>query len=218
MKRKYVLLLFPLLTLALSAMAQEETDIDDGNENKIFRFVYVAPDNTMTQQRLLADLNDHRNHVVSEGSPAIFYLASGHDPIVVKFKLDDDNSDDFESQMLGFLKQSMSTNVEASYDRQHIRELLSQYDFIDEEGNLTYKKMEFDFHVGNTFWSLHNNETVIAALFFEMNIAKYMEDDKVQFNVYFRCPPSRGDYNREKPFGELNPDNINERVIPQSTD
>lgn len=216
-KMKYKKFFFPLFLLLMSfpVSAQDEAEGDDA---KTFRFIYVAPDNAMSQQRLLADLMNHRNYAVSEGSPAIFYLASSHDPVIVKFNLPDDNSDDFDSQFLGYLKQSMSVNVEASYDRQRILELFRQYNFIDDEGRMNYKKVEINFHAGKQFWEFHNNESVIGALYFELNARKYVKEDKMQFHVFFRCPPSRGSLDREKPFGDINLDNINENVIPQSTD
>lgn len=215
MKNKYLFLLLALTLMAIPVIAQDNSG--DYSE-QVFRFIYVAPDNTMTQQRLLADLENHRNYVVSEGSPAIFYLASSHDPIIVKFNLDEDNSNDFDSQLLGYLKQSMSTNVEAAYDRQRIMELFGQYNFLDDEGFMNYKRVELNFHVGKSFWDFRNNESVISALFFELNAKKYVADEKMQFNVFFRCPPSRGSFDREKPFGDINLDDINEVIIPQSTD
>jgi hypothetical protein len=112
----------------------------------------------------------------------------------------------------------MSTKVEANYDRQRIMELLSQYDFVDEEGNCHYGKTEFDFHVGKSFWDRNNNEAVIGSLFFGLNAAKYMDEGQMLFNVFFRCPPSKGGIDREVPFGVQNVDNINHRVIPQAVD
>lgn len=234
MNNKYLLLLMLLLGLNIPIMAQEEQETEESEvedfetaesetvEKKTFRFIYVAPDNTMTQQRLLAALNNHRNYIVSEGSPAIFYLASGDNPIIVKYNLDDESVEDsdnlFEKELLYYLKQSMSTNVEAGFDRQKIMELISQYDFIDEDGELSYKMTEFDFHVGKSFWDRGNNEAVIGSLFFALNAAKYMNEGQLQFNVFFRCPSSKGSFDRDKPFGQLNFDDINRRIIPQTED
>ena len=220
MNKKYFFLLVLLLVAVAPVMAQDDDEALSKDE-QIFRFVYVAPDNTMTQQRLLADLEDYRNHVVSEGSPAIFYLAAGQDPVIVKFNLGDDNSEDFDSQLMGYLRQSMSTNVEAGYDRQRILELFTRYNFLNEGGQIAYKQVQLNFHAGKTFWNSGNNETVIGALFFELNAAKFIGDEngeKMQFNVFFRCPPSRGDFDHEKPFGYINLDGINDKVIPQTKD
>ena len=225
MKKNYLLLFELLLGLNATTIAQNEQENDElesigteTEEKQTFRFVYVAPDNTMTQQRLFSALNNHRNHVVNEGSPAIFYMATGNNPIIVKFNLEDDNHNDFESEMLYYMKNSMSTKVEASFDRQKIIELINQYDFIGEGGELKYDKTEFDFHVGKTFWDQGNNEAVIGSLFFGLNAAKYINDGRMQFNVFFRCPTSKGSFDRDNPFGNLNFDGINQKIIPQTED
>ncbi len=225
MKKRYLLLFALLLGLNVSVMAQEEQQADElepveseVQKKQTFRFIYVAPDNAMTQQRLFAALNDHRNHIANEGAPAIFYLASGNSPIIVKFNLANDNKADFENELLYYLKQSMSTKVEASYDRRRIMELINQYDFIDEKGELKYEKTEFDFHVGKAFWDRGNNEAIIGSLFFGLNAAKYINEGRMQFNVFFRCPTSKGSFDRDLPFGNLNLDNINQTIIPQTED
>ena len=213
MSKKTIILGILSFFMALPAMSIEDSDLSQTSGNKqTFRFVYIAPDNNMSQQQLLADLNNHRNYVVLEGSPAIFYLVSNNDPLIVKFNMSGDNSDEFENQLLYNLRQTMSWSVDANFDRQKILSLFRQYDFIDNSGELVFDKVEFDFHVGKTFWDRGNNEAVIAALFFELNAAKYLDENRMQFNVFFRCPPSKGTYDGEKPFGEMNLDDINSLI------
>ena len=218
--KKILLFLSVFATMTFSSYAQSVTNDGTGSvkEKQVFRFIYIAPDNNMSQQQLLAALNDQRNHIVSEGSPAIFYLVSNDNPIVVKFNMEGDNSEEFESQLLYGLRQTMSWNVEAPFDRKNICKMLGEYDYVDASGNIKYERVELNFHVGKTFWDRGNNESVIAALFFELNAAKYIEDKRMQFNVYFRCPPSKGVLDRDHPFGAMNLDDINQYVIPRVED
>lgn len=227
MKTKLLLLSVLLAGFCLPLIAQDdetndvtqfdnETSVDQFTiKSKIFRFIYVAPDANMSQQQLIAALNDHRNHVVSDESPAIFYLPSAEQPLIVKFNLDGSNEDDFDGQLLYNLRETMSWPVNTNFDRKKILELLTEYDFVDSDGNFKYEKVEMIFHVGKKFWDRGNNEAIIAALFFELNASKYIESGKMQFNVFFRCPPSKGSLDREKPFGDMNLDDINQRVIPK---
>lgn len=230
MKTRLLILSLLLAGLCLPLMAQDDETSDvtqfenEGAddqatiEKQIFRFIYVAPDANMSQQQLIAALNDHRNHIVSDESPAIFYLPSAEQPLVVKFNMDGSNEDDFEGQLMYNLRETMSWPVNANFDRKKIMELLTEYDFMDSDGNFKYEKVELNFHAGKTFWDRGNNEAIIAALFFELNAAKYIENGKMQFNVFFRCPPSKGSLDREKPFGDMNLDDINQRVIPKVED
>lgn len=215
MKFKYLYLLLLLLPFAKPAAAQDEPEM----EAQKFRFIYVAPDNNMSQQGLINDLIDHYNHIVSEESPAIFYLSFRPEPVIVRFNTGkDDNPDDFEGELLYTLRQSMSYNVTPDYDRDAILEIMDKNNFLNEDGQKQYEEIELDFHVGKTFWDSGNNEVIIAPVFFDLNAAKYIADKKMQFNVMFRCPQSKGSFNRDMPFGTMNPDEINQIVIPRVTD
>lgn len=222
MKSKYLYLLALLMSFTMSVSAQDDFGGDTPQPTmdvEKFRFIYVAPDNFMSQQGLIDALLDHHNHIVSEESPAIFYLSFKPEPVVVKINTGkDDNPDAFESDLLYTLRQSMAYNVTPDVDRANILNLLNEYDFVDENNKLMVQDMEFDFHVGKSFWDAGNNESVISAVYFDINAKKFIEDGKMQFNVIFRCPPSRGTLNRETPFGEMNLDDINVTVIPRVQD
>lgn len=222
MKIKYFCLFALLLAFSLPASAQEDvTDYDEEPtmDARKFRFIYVAPDDYMSQKGLIEALTDHYNHIVMEGSPAIFYLSFKPEPVVVKFNTGNgDNPDEFESELLYTLRQTMSYNVAPELDRTNILKLLNENDFMDENNEFIHENMEFDFHVGKSFWDAGNNEAIIAAIYFNVDAKKYIEDNKMQFNVIFRCPPSKGTLNRENPFGAMNFDDINATVIPSVQD
>lgn len=218
MKFKYLLLTLLLLPFSLPAAVQQDNNEAEVEAGK-FRFIYVAPDNNMSQQSLITDLTDHYNHIISEESSAIFYLSFRPEPVIVRFNTGkDDNPDDFESELLYTLRQTMSYNVAPDYDRARIMEIMDENSYEDEDGVRKYSDIELDFHVGKTFWDSSNNESIIAPVFFYLDAAKHIADKTMQFNVMFHCPPSKGTFNRDTPFGTMNPDNINQIVIPRVTD
>lgn len=201
------------MSFVISTAAEPVKDVEN------FRFIYVAPDNTMNQQGLIDALVDHYNHIVMDETPAIFYLSFKPEPVIVKMNTGNgDNPEDFESQLLYTLRQTMAYSVTPDVDRANILKLLAENDFVDEDNKPTVDDMEFDFHVGKSFWDAGNNESIIAAIYFDIDAKKYIEDNKMHFNVIFRCPPSRGNIDRETPFGLMNLDDINEVVIPSVRD
>ncbi|MDE6304645.1 MAG: hypothetical protein K2M01_07465 [Paramuribaculum sp.] len=230
MKLKYLYLLILLLSIALPTVAQENTDTVDIDETVMndtvaeveaqkFRFIYVAADNNMSQQGLIEALTDHYNHIVHDEIPAIFYLSFRPEPIIVKFNTGDgDNPDDFESEFLYTLRQSMSYNVTPDYDRNKILEIMNENNYVTDDGFKKYENIELNFHVGKAFWDAGNNEAIIAPVFFGIDAAKHIADKKMQFNVMFRCPQSKGSFDRDVPFGTMNLDEINQIVIPRVTD
>lgn len=199
--------LFCLLsTISMPVMAQDEVETTPSKQT--FRFVYTAMDTSIPLQALLKDLQDAYNHALLEG-PAIFYLANGSEPIIVKVNTSDDNRDDFEGGMLAWLKQNTSSTVDGSFDKKKILGLLSEYNFTDNEKNLIYGRTDFEFHVGQSFWNMSNNEVLIAELFFELDLSYFLSSDRFSFNVI--CPRSI-EIDDRHPFGVLNPDNINELI------
>ena len=195
-----------LLAVNMPVMAQDEVDATPSKQT--FRFVYTAMDTSIPLQALLKDLQDAYNHALLEG-PAIFYLANGSEPIIVKVNTSDDNRDDFEGKLLKWLKQNTSSTVDGSYDKCKILELLSENNYVDNERNLIYGNTGFEFHVGQSFWNMTNNEVLIAELFFELDLSFFLANDSFSFNVI--CPRSI-EIDEKHPFGVLNPDNINESI------
>ncbi len=224
MKIKEMILMMVLL-VALPSNARDNNyektsgmdslNSQDDSESKIFRFIYVAPDKKMDRDNLIKKLETYANLINYEESPAFFYLPDDKTPIIVRFHLDGEEGN-LNDELIPNLRKTMSWKVTSDFDCKNILSLLSKTDFIDTDGNIKYKRVDIDFLVGGDFWDKKNNENVIATLFFELNVAKYL-GEKMQFNVYFRGPEYR--YNecvdKDNPFGNINYDRINSRVKPR---
>lgn len=208
MKYRYLFLAALLVAFALPTKAQERAAL---NEQRL-KIVYVAFDEDMDRDELLNTLKRY-----SEGDePTVFYSAYNEKPKVVKFNLGGDtrkSKDDFEKVFLYDLKRAKTAPVNTEFDRKEIMAIIEEADLIDASGNFNYAKLELDFHVGPSFWVRGCNETLIAALFFELNAAEHIEEGRMQFNVYYRCPTNKREgYDNANEFGNLNLDGINELV------
>lgn len=212
MKYRYLFLAALLVAFALPTKAQERTAL---NEQRL-KIVYVAFDEDMDRDKLLKILRE------PEGDePTVFYSAYNEKPKVVKFNLGGDtqkSKDDFEKVFLYDLKRAKTAPINTEFDRKAIMAIIEEADLIDASGNFNYAKLEIDFHVGPSFWGRGCNETLIAALFFELNAAEYIEEGRMQFNVYYRCPNGKRNFDNVIPFGQLNLDNINKLVSVSSAE
>ena len=184
----------------------ETPEIDPSQQ--MFSFVYVAWDKSMSLQTLLDNMRDAYNHALVDG-PTIFYLSCGSQPVVVCVNTPNDNRDNYEEGLLEVLRQQIEYSVDGLYDKQRIHELLEENNFVDDNGNLKYKRTDFAFHVGQKFWDMANNETLIASLFFELDMNRYIVSESFNANVY--CPRAM-DMDVSHPFGVMNPDNVNEKI------
>lgn len=206
MKYRYLFLAALLVAFALPTKAQERAALN-GQRIKI---IYVAFDEDMDRDKLLNTLRE------PEGDePTVFYSAYNEKPKMVKFNLGGDakkSKEDFEKIFLYDLKRAKTAPINTVFDRKEIMTIIEEAGLIDASGSFNYAKLEIDFHVGPSFWARGCNETLIAALFFELNAAEHIEEGRMQFNVYYRCPSNKREYDYANPFGQLNLDNINKLV------
>lgn len=190
----------------------------DNTENKAnqFYFTYIAPDRAVDVAALRDRINETVEKVRKNNCPAIFYLATGTNPIIVKLNTGNDETttdDDYANKIDYMLKTNTSWQLDTPNDIKCIHELLRENSYVNDEGHLRYSLTELDFHVGSNFWEQKCNESFIGRLYFELNAAQYYQNPAFRFNVYFYYPPAlRGNYDMENKFGMLNPDGINEKV------
>lgn len=229
-QKGFALLLGLLLANAVPVMAQEDVETEQtetesygtesyGTENgetesvskadQSFSFVYIAQDNTLDSKEIKKKLDAAWSRAVQD-NPTIFYLARGmEEPIVVKVSVPgDDNRGDYDEVLVPALDEE-SFGVDGQRDKERILRLLQSYEFIGADKNPLYKETFFEFHIGQNFWTDGFNEILLASLFFELNIMKYIPDG-FHFNVF--CPKTVS-YNEDAgPFGYLNPDDCRRYV------
>ena len=212
--KKILLLLSVLLTAFFGAVAQEETEGHDKGARD-FRFVYIAHDVNTPVQRLIERLEDYQNNAFEEGEDVIFYLSSGTNPIIVEYNVGRDNKGDFEDVLLSELNERISHDVDAQTDVETILQLIENADIMDEDKNLKYLSAKFNFYVNPKFWTLGNNEAVIAPLFFALDVP-HIRGGRVQFQL-FEAKEDKLKYPEGKPFGEKNLDGINQFTATDKT-
>lgn len=199
--------IFTLLVLLF--MCNVSLYAQDEEPSKTFHFVYIAQGGyeEMPVESLKKNLEAAWTSTMN--GPVIIYLSRGiEEPVILKANIDEDFDPEqarqiFENKILDRLNDGVYS-VDGNYDKNNILKLLKENDFIDQNGQPKYVETIFDFHVGQDYWDSQCNESVLASLFFELNIAKYMEQNKgFHFNVF--CSRT-AKFNQESAFGSLNPD------------
>ena len=176
--------------------------------NRTYSLVYVAQDQTVDKEALTVALRNVYNHSLVEG-PTIIYYANGTRPVIVKVNMPGDNRQDFDTKIVPLLKLNVSRSIDSSFDLKNLLNLIDKNDFVNDEGELVCQRTDFEFYVGNSFWTMNNNEKLISALFFNLNLAQLMNKGAFSFNVF--CPRSV-EIDEEFPFGMQNLDGIAKRV------
>lgn len=191
MKKIYIIL-FAIITPFLS-FAQD----------KSFEFYYIAHDYTTNVGELCDRLNDiYQDALSNEDYAVIFYMPNYDEYIDVRINLPDSNPDDFE-QILSELRVKNVHDNSTNVDYNAILDLINKYDFVDEEGNKTYTSVLFCWYVTPPFWNWGNNESLIAKLYFTLELDKYPGYVESQF-WHTRDDGLEKFVDRRYPFGTKN--------------
>lgn len=208
MRRTIFCIIFLLSSIAL-LNAQERKDFKE----KDLTIVYVAHTTDVPLARLIEQLEERYRGGVQFENDVIFYLSNGSEPKIVKVNTKDENKNDFEIYITEELWSKRSHDIDPYTDVTTLLQTIDENDFADEEGNLKYLSVTFDFFVSESFWTMKYNESIIAKLYFALDIRSYKEKGlDLMFNVY---RPSEIEivYEDNKPFGSKNLDNINTNIL-----
>ena len=154
---------------------------------------YIAHDHF--NEAILNAVNDiYNTNVYNSTRKTYLYLANADNPIILKCESGHEKGfKDFQYAISSQLKH----NVWPEVDIQRIFELLKEDDFIDDEGNLRYDFFTLNFYITPSFWSYNYNETLIARLFWDLELS---DRDNIQVNIYH--PENDGaHYDEEHMFG-----------------
>lgn len=206
MKRVFALI---LMLLPYVASAQEQS----------LEFYYIAHDRTTPVNDLCDRLEFiHETAMSFEDRATIFYMPAykevGFDeegypvfePLVVKVNLPGDNRDDFK-KIISELRVKMAHESYIDVDIKTITDLFNQeaYDFINEDGEPKFSSVTFCWYVTPEFWLFKYNETLIANLYFTLDMNPYHKSGYMTTEIWHAKGDGIEKYvDRSKPFGSKN--------------
>lgn len=168
MKRLSILLLMMITSFTAFAQSQD------------FEFYYISHDRTTPVDDLCDRLEYiYENALGDESYAVIFYLPNYDEHIEVRINMEDDNRDDFNILVRELREKDAHENY-AYHDYESIMKLINKYDFIDEDGNRQYSSVLFCWYVTPYFWDWGCNESLIARLYFTLELDKYRDNVSTQ--------------------------------------
>ena len=192
--KRICMLLVSLVLGTAPTLGQEKSEQD-------LAFIYIAHDEYTAVQSLIERLKEAFADAINypESRAVIFYLANAENPIVVQVNTKNDNQQEFD-RIVDELQTKRSHNVEPVVDCAKIQEISNADDLIDDEGKGLYRSVEWTYYVNSTFWALMYNESVIASLFFIMDMEEMIESGYLRVNIMHGADDTLP-YNEESPFG-----------------
>ena len=159
-------LIYTFLSLLLPLVASAQT--------QSLEFYYIAHDRTTPVAALCNRLEQVYETALSyEDYAVIFYFPNYDAPITVKVNLPGDNRDDFR-KIISELRLKPAHEIFPDVDYENILGLVNSHDFIDENGNYTYTNVLFGWYLNPDFWQFNYNEELIASLYFNLELDKYL--------------------------------------------
>lgn len=192
---KRIVLFIVGLLFAFPMVAQNQSDQE-------LAFIYIAHDENTDTQALVRRLKTKYQNTINypEMRATIFYLPNGENPIVVYVNLPNDNRRQFD-EILSSLQQKRAHDVRPEDDVDRIQEIFNEYDIEDQNGNPTFRSVEWTYYINSTFWQLQGNEQVVAKLFFVMDMERLIQSGYLRLDFLYSEQGDTIPYNPEKPFG-----------------
>lgn len=182
--------------------------------NMNLQFAYIAHDISTPVTKLCGKLDEMREDADDVGGAFMVYLSNSKQPYIYLMNLRDKSNngrDKLEAfkEIRGAMQDANSHLVVAQDDIDNLITLFDEFNFVDAEGNIRFRKVTLDFYVGADFWSLGNNEKVIAHLYHDFGMAN-LPADKFVINIYM--PKSDLEKVQKPLFGNANVNGINDKV------
>ena len=120
------------------------------------------------------------------------------------------DSEEAFNNILEALQNSNYHSVNSKHDVENILDLFNKYNYLDEDGKISYKNVKPSFYVGSRFWTLGYEYSVLSYLYALLDVEN-MPLGTYSFNIMVSLA-DKPNYEEGKPFGDLNLQNINEKV------
>lgn len=153
-------------------------------QDKALRFVYIAHDENTVTQKLIYILKEYYIDVLNypDFRSAVFYLANGSYPVIVRVNTVNENPKDFDI-IVDELQSKRSHDVDVETDLERIPQIFNEIE-TTADGVPAFSSVEWDWYINSTFWSLGYNESVIAALSWIMEMPDFVEKGSLDLKFY----------------------------------
>ena len=195
---KKIIILLTCLLATCQLWAQESA-------KKELSFIYIAHDENTDTQALIQILKEQYENTIyyPDIRATIFYLANGDEPIIVNVNTPNDNRNEFNNLIIS-LQSQISHDIIAESDVANIIQLMNDNDIITDEGESVYEYVIWSYYINSTFWKLGNNESIIAKLYFTLEMEELIKSRYLTQYIYYSKSTDKIEYNLLKPLGNKN--------------
>jgi hypothetical protein len=194
-------------------------DVCAQQQIKNYQFVYIDHEVNTPVNQLCKKLKELYDDAYETGDVLIIYLSTGLPSegncmlSLTNLKDATEKKQDTEEafdKIIGALQNSNYHSVNPKADVYNILKLFDTYNYQNDNGMLTYKNVKLSFYVGSRFWTLGYEYSILSYLYALLDVAN-MPQSSFSFNIMTSLA-DMPKFEKGKPFGELNLQNINDRI------
>lgn len=184
-----------------------------GSFSKNLHFIYIDHEETTPVSNLISVLEDLRVKNTETDNGLIIYLSNEYSPKIFCQNIEGLNPSfselDAYREIVGELQVSISNSVSPYVDTNTILDVLTLCGFQRQDSESKFESVTMDFYVGPDLWKLGYNQTLIARLYFALEIGS-LDRNSIQFNI--KVPKGmKKPYDDSQAFGIMNVENLNSK-------
>ena len=206
---RYMGMILMLMVSTLCGVELSAQKIDRASHN--LRFVFLDHSPSLNSASVIERLRNLRDQALEQENALIIYMPSETEPFIVKFNIDEDGSTEKSQSDFGRLTHALnlpSHNMNIDIDRKKVLELM-QHAFTN-DSKLNYMAVRMEFYLTSTFWDLGFNESILAPIYFALDVPNMQQENDLYFDVYADLTDENMPKNPN--FGISNLAGINERI------
>lgn len=200
--------------------AQEINDTTKVAEKKVVKekrkqnliFIYAVHDEYTAVTNLVEVIKSAYDQAVRNEDRLIVYIPNLNKPLVIQVNTPTDTIDSEIAlgEVITELRDKVSHPMRIKFDIKKILELFEENEFLNEDGNLAFREVQFTMYITSKFWKDGYNERVIPALYFSLDVQKLIAANQ---RFFMQVRYSKNDTNvaeyKDFPYGLKNYNKIN---------
>lgn len=203
-----------VLVMALFSNSSSVYAQNSSNLERNLRVVFIDHEPSLPTSDIIRYIRKLRTSALENDNSLIVYMPNNQDPLISLVNLKDPNGKNDAPEAFDRMCEALnlpSHNKEPWFDRRSIINLFSDFDIIDENGELQFAAVRMEFYLTSEFWKLGYNESILAPIFFALNGGELLKKE-FYFDVYIN-PEDKPLYEEGRPFGFSNLGNINKYIV-----
>lgn len=190
--------------------ATVQQTIEDHN----IKVIFIDHEPSLRVNDVITQLREIRTQALENDHAVIFYMPNNQEPYISMVNVGDKDdartSDDAFGDLCYALNQP-SHNKDAYFDRKRFVDLFSEFNIIQSDGKIGFRNVRVEFWLTDEFWQLGYNESIVAPIYFALDVPKLIEQEFV-FDAYLEIQTLKK-IDQKHPFGLKNLSQINKMGV-----